>query len=40
MITNNFNNDATHFNFGKLKRLDLCEPFVRPENFNRYFPLF
>ncbi|CAF3052962.1 unnamed protein product [Rotaria sp. Silwood2] len=38
-ITNNFTNDATHFNFGKLISLDVCEPFVRPNNFHQYFPL-
>jgi hypothetical protein len=38
-ITNNFTNDATHFNFGTLKCLDLCQSFVRPENFHQYFPL-
>ena len=36
MITNNFTNDATHFNFGKLKSLDVCQSFVRPENFHLY----
>jgi hypothetical protein len=39
MITNNFTNDATHFNFGTLKSLDLCQSFVRPDNFHQYFPL-
>ncbi|CAF2587448.1 unnamed protein product [Rotaria sp. Silwood2] len=39
MITNNFTNNPTHFNFGKLKSLDICESFVRPENFHEYFPL-
>jgi hypothetical protein len=38
-ITNNFTKDVKHFNFDKLKSLDLCEPFVRPENFHGYFPL-
>ncbi|CAF0898444.1 unnamed protein product [Rotaria sordida] len=38
-ITNNFINDATHFNFSKLKSLDVCQPFVRPKNFHQYFPL-
>ena len=38
-ITNNFTNDAMHFNFGTLKNIDVCQPFVRPENFHRYFPL-
>ncbi|CAF3888562.1 unnamed protein product [Rotaria sp. Silwood1] len=39
MITDNFTNNRTHFNFGKLKSLDVCESFVRPENFHEYFPL-
>jgi hypothetical protein len=38
-ITNNFTNDAMHFNFGTLKSLDVCEPFVHRENFDQYFPL-
>ncbi len=38
-ITNNFTNDATHFNFRTIKYLDVCEPFVRPDNFQEYFPL-
>jgi len=38
-ITNNFTNDANHFNFGKLKSLDIYQPFVRPVNFHQYFPL-
>ena len=38
-ITNNFTKDVTHFNFGKLKGLDVCQPFVRPKNFHQYFPL-
>ncbi len=38
-VTNNFNNDAARLNCAKLTRLDLDEPFVRPENFNQYFPL-
>jgi hypothetical protein len=38
-ITNNFVNDATCFNFSKLINLDVCHPFVRPENFHQYFPL-
>ncbi len=40
MITNNFTNDAMHFNFEILKSLDVYEPFVRPDNFHEYFPLF
>jgi hypothetical protein len=39
IITNNFTNDATHFNFGTVKSLDLYQSFVRPENFHQYFPL-
>ncbi len=38
-ITNNFIKDAKQFNFSTLKYLDPCESFVRPENFNEYFPL-
>jgi len=38
-ITNNFTNDATQFNFGTLKSLDVCRQFVHPENFHEYFPL-
>ncbi len=39
MITNNFTNNATHFNFERLKSLDVCQSFVRPKNFHQYFPL-
>ncbi len=35
MITHNFTNNPTHFNFHKLKTLDVHLSFVRPE----YFPL-
>jgi hypothetical protein len=38
-ITNNFTNDATCFNFGTLKSLDVFQTFVRSENFHQYFPL-
>ncbi|CAM2719069.1 unnamed protein product [Rotaria socialis] len=38
-LTNNFTNDATYFNFHTLKSLDVCQSFVRPENFHHYFPL-
>jgi hypothetical protein len=38
-ITNNFTDDATYFNFGTLKSLDVCQSFVRSENFHQYFPL-
>ncbi|CAF1182272.1 unnamed protein product [Rotaria sordida] len=38
-ITNNFTNDATYFNFDKLKSLDICQLFVRSKNFHQYFPL-
>ena len=37
-ITNNFTNDASYFNFETLKNLEVCEPFVVPKNFHRYFP--
>jgi hypothetical protein len=39
MITNNFTNNAAHFNFERLKSLDVCQLFVRPKNFHQYFPL-
>jgi len=38
IITNNFTNDTTRFNFGKLEILNTPKPFVRPENFHQYFP--
>jgi hypothetical protein len=38
-LRNNFTNDATYFNFGKLKSLDAYQQFVRPKNFHQYFPL-
>jgi len=38
-ITGNFTIDPTFFNFGSLKSLDLCQSFVRPDNFHQYFPL-
>ncbi|CAF1409290.1 unnamed protein product [Rotaria sp. Silwood1] len=37
-ITNNFTNDPTLFNFGKLTSL-VCQKFVSPKNFCKYFPL-
>jgi len=39
IITNNFTNDATHFNFGTVKSLHVRQSFVHPENFHEYFPL-
>ncbi len=39
MITNNFTNDAARLTCSKLKYLKISEPFVRPENFDQYFPL-
>ncbi|CAF3078283.1 unnamed protein product [Rotaria socialis] len=38
-ITNNFTNNVTYFNFDRLRSLDVCQPFVRPEKFHQYFPL-
>ncbi|CAF2668198.1 unnamed protein product [Rotaria sp. Silwood2] len=38
MITNNFTNNPTYFNFAKLKTLLTDKAFVRPENFHLYFP--
>jgi hypothetical protein len=32
-ITKNFTNGVTHFTIGKLKSIDVCQSFVRPENF-------
>ncbi|CAF4036142.1 unnamed protein product [Rotaria sordida] len=39
IVTNNFTNDAARVTCGKLKYLEISEPFVRPENFHQYFPL-
>jgi hypothetical protein len=39
MITKNFTKDARHFNFRTLRSLNVCQPFVRTENFHHYFPL-
>ncbi|CAF3973203.1 unnamed protein product, partial [Rotaria sp. Silwood2] len=39
MVTNNFTNDAARFTCAKLKRLRIDYAFVRPSNFNQYFPL-
>ncbi len=39
IVTNNFTNDTSTFNFTKVKKLDISESFVRPENFRQYFPL-
>jgi hypothetical protein len=39
IITNNFTNDETHFNFGTIKYLDFNQLVVYPEFFLRYFPL-
>jgi hypothetical protein len=36
-VTNHFTNRATHLTCSKLKRLRICEPFVRPEHFHQYF---
>ncbi|CAF1043060.1 unnamed protein product [Adineta ricciae] len=38
-ITNHFTEDPTHFNLKTLKSIDVCESFVRPENFHQYCPL-
>jgi hypothetical protein len=37
-VTHNFTNDATRLTCSKLTSLNI-DPFVRPENFDRYFPL-
>ncbi len=39
IVTNNFTSDEARVNCEKLKRLDIKEPFVRPENFHQFFPL-
>ncbi|CAF1120106.1 unnamed protein product [Rotaria sordida] len=39
MVTNNFTNDEARLICGKLKFLEIHEPFVRPKNFHEYFPL-
>ncbi|CAF3727523.1 unnamed protein product [Rotaria sp. Silwood1] len=39
IVTNNFTNDAARATCGKLKCLEISEPFVCPENFHQYFPL-
>ncbi|CAF1262621.1 unnamed protein product, partial [Rotaria sordida] len=39
IVTNNFTNDAARITCGKLKCLEISEPFIRPENFHHYFPL-
>jgi hypothetical protein len=39
IATHNFTNDATRFTCAKLTTLEIDEPFVRPENFDQYFPL-
>lgn len=38
-VTHNFINDATRITCAKLTSLLIDEPFVRPENFDQYFPL-
>ena len=37
IVTNNFTNGAARLSCAKLKKLDLDEPFVPPENFHQYF---
>jgi hypothetical protein len=39
MVTHNFTNDSTRVICAKLTCLEIVEPFVRPENFDQYFPL-
>jgi hypothetical protein len=39
IVTNSFTNNATRLVCAKLTNLEMEEPFVRPENFDRYFPL-
>ena len=38
-ITKNFTIDSMYFNFSKLITLDVGESFVRPKNFDVYFPV-
>ncbi|CAF1680248.1 unnamed protein product, partial [Adineta ricciae] len=37
-ITKNFTEKPTQFNLKRLKCLDVCQPFVRPEGFDQYCP--
>jgi hypothetical protein len=39
IVTNNFTSDATRLTCSKVTCLTIKEPFVRPANFQRYFPL-
>jgi hypothetical protein len=39
IVTENFSNDVTPANFGKLESVSLDNPFDRPENCYQYFPL-
>ncbi|CAF1041555.1 unnamed protein product [Rotaria sp. Silwood1] len=38
MITNNFTNNPIRLNCAKIKKLHI-DPFLRPKNFHKYFPL-
>jgi hypothetical protein len=38
LVTNNFTNDATRSICSQLRHIYFHEPFVRPENFDSYFP--
>jgi hypothetical protein len=38
-LTKHFTDDPMHFNFDKLKTLQVGPSFVRPKNFHVYFPL-
>jgi hypothetical protein len=38
MITNNFTNNAIRLNCAKIKKIHV-DPYLRPNNFHRYFPL-
>jgi hypothetical protein len=39
IVTNNFTSDATRLTCSKVTCLTIDEPFVRPANFHRYFPV-
>jgi hypothetical protein len=38
-VTDSFTNDVARLNCSQVKKLDIVEPFVRPQNFLSYFPL-
>ena len=38
-VTNNFTNDQVRLISNRITSLDICEPFVRSNNFHLFFPL-